>query len=85
MPGDSVLTPGALSLLADCPLPGCRNQVPADDPGTPCGECLTVFGSLLRPAGAPSPRQSPEEAARVLAERDRAVRAVYSARERGVR
>lgn len=68
----------ALSLLAACPLPGCRNQVPADDPGTPCGECLQQFGGWLCPAGTPSPRQSAEEIAGLLAERDRAVRAAYA-------
>jgi len=71
-----------LPLLADCPLPGCRNQVPADDPGTPCEECREMFGGWLRPAGTPSLRQSPEDTARLLAERDRAVRAAYAARER---
>jgi hypothetical protein len=69
------------SLFHGCPLPGCPGIT--DDPGVPCGDCQKAFGSMLQPAGTPSPRRSAEETARLLAERDKAVRAVYAAREPG--
>jgi hypothetical protein len=64
-------------LLTRCPLPGCDNQVPADDPGTPCEECQQAFGNYLQPSATPLPRQSPEQVRQVLAQRDAAVRAAY--------
>lgn len=61
-----------------CPLPGCHDGV-TSDPAVPCEGCLSDFGPLLRPGRTPSPRRSPEEAQRLLAERDAAVRAAYAA------
>ncbi len=68
------------SLFYACPLPGCRAGV-TDDPAVPCGDCLKAFGPYLQPSGTPAPRRSPEDTARLLAERDATVRAVYRARE----
>jgi hypothetical protein len=66
---------GTLSLFGECPLPGCRN--PVGDPGQPCGECLAAFGGYLRDTGLDRPAG---EVAAELAERDRAVAAVYAER-----
>jgi hypothetical protein len=63
-------------LLTRCPLPGCHNQVPADDPGTPCDDCQRTFGDYLRPSGTPG--LSPEAVMQVLAERDAAVKDAYA-------
>jgi hypothetical protein len=67
------------SLFFPCPLPGCTAGV-TDDPAVPCEDCLKAFGTMLRPAGTPSPRRSHEETTRLLAERDAAVRAAHAAR-----
>jgi len=64
-----------------CPLPGHREGV-TDDPAVPCKDCLREFGTILRPAGTPSPQRSPEDTARLLAERDASVRAAYDAQRR---
>jgi hypothetical protein len=69
----------ASSLFFPCPLPGCREGL-TDDPAVPCADCLAVFGTMLRPAGTPSPRRSAEETLRLLAGRDEAVRDAYAAR-----
>ncbi|MGH3403340.1 MAG: hypothetical protein ACRDRJ_12720 [Streptosporangiaceae bacterium] len=66
---------GTLRLFDDCALPGCRNLV--DRPGQPCGECLAAFGGYLRDTGRDRPAA---EVAAELAERDRAVAAVYAER-----
>lgn len=63
-----------LSLPA-CASPGCRNIT--DVPGTPCADCMTVFGDMPRP-GRPMTEAE-------ITERDEAVRTAYRvARLRGV-
>lgn len=64
-----------LSLFAKCPLHGCGNLV--DDPRWPCGECEAALAGYIRPAGR---EVTAEQAAAELAERDRAVAAVYAER-----
>jgi len=64
-----------LSLFAKCPLPGCPNLV--DDPRWPCGECEAALAGYIRPSSQPV---SVEEATAMLADRDRAVAAIYAER-----
>jgi hypothetical protein len=64
----------ALSLFAECPLPGCKNLT--EDPREPCGECREAFGDRLRLSGQ---EVSAGEAATAYAERDACVAAAYAA------
>jgi hypothetical protein len=64
---------GTPSLFAECPLPGCIN--PVDDPRWPCGECEAALAGYIRP---PAQLVTVEEATAMLADRDKAVAAIYA-------
>ena len=63
------------SLFDECPLLGCTNLV--DDPRWPCGECEAALAGYIRPSAQPV---TVEEATAMLADRDKAVAAIYAER-----
>jgi len=63
------------SLFAECPLPGCT--YPVDDPRWPCGECEAALAGYIRPSAQ---LVTVEEATAMLADRDKAVAAIYAER-----
>lgn len=60
------------TLQPDCVLPGCRR--PVTETGQPCNDCLTSFGTMLRPTNGPA------LTGRQIEARDRTVEHVYAQR-----